>query len=203
MSEPLPSFAVNWDYLCPFARNVHEHLLTGLGAGAQWDVSFVAFSLMQSHVPEGGTPVWDEPTPANGLLALQAGVTVRDRFPELFPTVHGRLFAARHDEGQDLREEAVVRSVLTASGVPDDEIFAAIKDGWPLDTVRREHEESVGNYSAFGVPTFITEGRAAFVRVMTRPRGDGSLARSTIERLVRLVAEEPELNELKHTTIPR
>ena len=35
MSSP---FEVTWDYLCPFARNAHEHLAVGLQAGAGWDV---------------------------------------------------------------------------------------------------------------------------------------------------------------------
>jgi len=39
------SFAVTWDYRCPFARNAHEHLLTALESGADWDVRFVPFSL--------------------------------------------------------------------------------------------------------------------------------------------------------------
>jgi hypothetical protein len=46
-------FAVTWDYRCPFARNAHEHVLTGLTAGADWQVTFVPFSLGQVHVEEG------------------------------------------------------------------------------------------------------------------------------------------------------
>jgi len=37
------TFAVTWDYRCPFARNAHEHVLTALDAGADWDVRFVPF----------------------------------------------------------------------------------------------------------------------------------------------------------------
>ena len=55
-------FSVTWDYRCPFARNAHEHLVAGLAGGADWDVTFVPFSLSQVHVPEGGTPVWDDRT---------------------------------------------------------------------------------------------------------------------------------------------
>ena len=54
--EARRTFAVTWDYRCPFARNGHEHLLDGLEAGAPWDVEFVPFFLNQSHVPEGGVP---------------------------------------------------------------------------------------------------------------------------------------------------
>ena len=91
-------FAVTWDYRCPFARNGHEHILDGLEAGAPWDVTFVPFFLNQTHVPEGGTPAWDDPAQQPDLLALAAGVVVRDRFPEHFLAVHRSLFAARHDE---------------------------------------------------------------------------------------------------------
>ena len=91
------SFAVTWDYRCPFARNVHEHLLNGQAGGADWDLRYVPFSLGQAHVAEGETDIWDEPEKDTGIVALQAGVVVRDRFPEQFPTVHRALFAARHE----------------------------------------------------------------------------------------------------------
>ena len=35
---PTHTFAVTWDYRCPFARNAHEHVVTGLQGGADWDV---------------------------------------------------------------------------------------------------------------------------------------------------------------------
>ena len=57
------SFAVTWDYRCPFARNAHEHLLTAVAAGAPWDVRFVPFSLNQVHVEPGGVDVLGGPRP--------------------------------------------------------------------------------------------------------------------------------------------
>ena len=74
--EPI-SFAVTWDYRCPFARNIHEHLVAGLEAGADWDVSFSAFSLSQVHVHEGEPDVWDDPSKRDGLLAICALVQFR------------------------------------------------------------------------------------------------------------------------------
>ena len=61
-------FAVNWDYRCPFARNAHEHVVTALRAGAEWDVDFVAFSLSQGHREEGDPPVWEDPAKVRDLL---------------------------------------------------------------------------------------------------------------------------------------
>ena len=199
------SFAVSWDYRCPFARNVHEHLLNGQAGGADWDVRYAPFSLGQAHVAEGETDVWDEPEKDSGIVALQAGVLVRDRFPEQFPKVHRALFAARHDEGLKLQETDVVRKVLTDNGVDADEVFAAIEDGTALKQVRAEHEAIVASHNVWGVPTFISGDEAVFVRIMDRaPEGtDQALSRETIERAVNLLNSWPNLNEFKHTSIRR
>jgi hypothetical protein len=197
------AFTINWDYRCPFARNAHEHVVTGLRGGAPWDVRFVAFSLGQVHVAEDEPDIWDRPEDDTGLLALQAGVVVRDQQPERFLDAHEALFALRHDRAEHLRDEGAVRGALIRSGVDADAVFAAIGSGDPLLTVRQEHEWSVKEHSAFGVPTFIVDDRAAFVRLMDRPKGDVSRATSAVEGVLDLVEGDPHLNELKHTTIPR
>lgn len=196
------SFAVNWDYRCPFARNAHEHLLTGLQAGAEWDVRFLVFSLEQAHVEEHGTPVWDEPERHPGLVANLAGVVVRECSPELFAAVHGALFSARHDLGLDLRDRAVLAKTLEGAGADGQGVLSEVDAGWPLDVLKAEHTEAVERLHAFGVPTFITGDDAVFVRLMDRPAGDGVLAVSTIERVLDLMTW-PALNEFKHTAVLR
>ena len=199
----MTTFAVSWDYRCPFARNAHEHLVAGLRDGADWDVTFVPFSLNQVHVAEGDPDVWDDETKASALLAMQVGIVARDRHPDQFLAVHEALFTARHDEGRDIREEAVLREILTEQGVDADAVFADIADGWPLEQFRKEHEAAAGDHKVWGVPTFIVGDGSVFVRLMTRPKGDAALATTTIQRVVDLVGGFPELNEFKHTSIPR
>ncbi|MGB9113385.1 MAG: DsbA family protein [Acidimicrobiales bacterium] len=196
-------FTVNFDYRCPFARNAHEHVLTALEAGADYRVRFLPFSLSQAHVEEGGTPVWDDPAERPNLLAVAAGIAVRDRMPAEFPAAHRSLFAARHDESGDLREESVVGKALERVGVDVDAVFADLAAGWPYERFRAEHEESVNRYSVFGVPTFVLDDKAVFVRLMTRPDGNAQLATETIDRVLGLIGDHAELNELKYTTIPR
>jgi hypothetical protein len=196
------SFAVTWDYRCPFARNVHEHLLAGLDAGADWDVRFSAFSLDQAHVEEGGTPVWEEPDRHPGILANLAGIVVRDGMPERFPAVHRALFAARHDQALDLRDRSVVGAVLDAAGVDGAAVLADVDSGRPLKVLAAEHVDAVGKHDVFGVPTFIAGDRAAFVRLMNRP-GDPSGAVATVERLLDMLEGWPDLNEFKHTRARR
>lgn len=196
-------FSLTFDYLCPFARIVHEHVLVALAAGADWDVTFVPYSLAQGHVEDGGTDVWDldDPLAASGVRALLAGLAVRDTVPERFLAVHGALFAARHDAGEDLRDAAVVDAALVSAGVDPAAVAAEVAGGTPLATLRREHVAAVEDHSVWGVPTFITS-RAVFVRLLERPAGDAPLATARIERILDLVDGMPELHEFKQADLP-
>ncbi len=199
----MTTFAVNWDYRCPFARNAHEHLAVALadGADADWDVTFLPFSLSQVHVPEGGTPVWDDPDKAPDLVALASGVVVRDQYPDRFLDAHVALFAARHDEALDLRLPDVVAGVLDGVGLPGSKVVAEAQSGQPVAEIRAAHEQAVSEWDAFGVPTFVIADRAVFVRLMSRPGGDAALARRTIDGVLNLFETLPDLNEFKHTSL--
>lgn len=197
------SFAVTWDYRCPFARNAHEHIVAGLRGGADWDVEFLPFSLNQMHIEEGSPPVWEDNTHQAALLAPQVALVVRDEHPEKFLDVHEALFTARHDEARDIRERDVIGEVLRANGVDDvDHIFDVVDGGGPLEEYRKIHEDLESGLKVFGVPTFIIEDRAVFVRLMHRPEGDAEVGTQAVERVLDLL-EWRELNEFKHTRIPR
>lgn len=198
-------FALTFDYLCPFARNANEHVLAALRAGADWDVTFVPFSLAQAHVEPRNQAVWDRDRPerASGVLALLVGLAVRDELPDEFPAVHEALFAARHDDGRDIRDPGVLRDALTGVGVDAEKVFELVAGGEPLATLRREHTTAAESHSVWGVPTFVTERRAVFVRLMDRPDGDGAGATRVIERVLDLVDGDPILHEFKQTDLPR
>jgi hypothetical protein len=199
----MTSFSVTWDYRCPFARNAHEHLVEALRSGAPWEVTYLPFSLRQVHVEEGEPDVWERPEVDSGLLALQAAVVVRDRFPEQFPEAHLRLFAIRHDHGRHLRDENEIRAALRQAGVDVDAVFDEIATGGPLATVRDEHTAAAEQHEVWGVPTFLLGDQAVFVRLMDRPQGDAEHARRSIQRILDLLVEAPELNEFKHTSLKR
>ena len=190
-------FSVNWDYRCPFARNAHEHLVVALEAGAPFQVTFQPFSLNQAHVEEGGKPVWEDASKEADLLAGQVGIVVRDQFPERFLRTHLALFALRHDHGGDLRDAEALSSVLEQQGLDAGRVFDEIKSGWPLDAYRKSHEASVVDNAVFGVPTFVVNDQAAFVRIMTRPAGDAGLATATIERVLDLLENHVEFERVQ------
>lgn len=195
-------FGLTWDYRCPFARIVHAHVVAGLLDGADWDVRFVPFSLGQVHVEDGEPPIWDRPEDDTGLLALQAAVVVRDSMPDRFPVVHRALFEARHAEGAQLRDENVLRSLLEANDVDPDPVFDEVATGRPLASIRDEHTAAARDLDVWGVPTFMTDGQAAFVRLMDMP-ADAADARRSVERIVTMLDGWPSLNEFKHTSLDR
>ena len=171
-------------------------------AGDDWHVRWVAFSLNQTKLSEGETTVWDEPEMAGARLAVEVGIAVRDGWPERFADVHRALFAARHEQGLDIREHNVVAGVLTAHGLDPDQVFDEVLACRPRDVFRVEHETAVNEHRVFGVPTVIAGGQAVFVRVLNRPHGNTGVAWTTVERVLDLVTGWPELNEFKHTSIP-
>jgi 2-hydroxychromene-2-carboxylate isomerase len=197
------TFSLNWDYRCPFARNAHEHVVTALEAGAEWEVEFLPYSLTQGHLEEGDVPVWEDPDRARDLLAVEAGIVVRDRHPEQFRKVHLALFRARHDQGRDLRQETELRAVLNEAGADPEEVLQAIAEGWPRESFRKAHESSEATHDVWGVPTFIVDRNAAFVRLMSRPGPDPADSVRLIQRVVDTIGDWGVINELKHTTLDR
>jgi 2-hydroxychromene-2-carboxylate isomerase len=196
------TFAVTFDYRCPYARIAHDHLHAGLSDGADWDVTFLPYCLGQSHVEDGMTDVWDRPDTDSGLLALQLAVSVRDMQPTAFLDTHHGLFRHRHVGGGSLRDRDALSRVLADAGADPDAAFADVASGRTLGVVREEHHRYVDSHGVWGVPTFIAGSAAVFVRLLDRADGDGRLARDTVERILDNM-EWAILNEFKHTTVPR
>jgi hypothetical protein len=192
--------AVTFDYRCPFARNAHEAVVAAVRAGALPDVEWrlLAFSLDQAHLEEGERPVWERSpdTWGSGVLALLYGIAVRDTFPDQFLDAHLALFAARHDQGRRLHEEAVLRDVIASVGLDADAVADEAWSGRPLKTLMTEHLHAADDWAVFGVPTFVEHDEAVFVRLMDRGRVDD------LERVVELLGWT-RLNEFKRTQLPR
>jgi len=191
-------FAVSFDYRCPFARNGHESVVAGLREGRDWDVRFLPFSLDQVHVSEGEVPVWDR-DPADwgsGVLSLCWGIAVRDTFGDHFLDWHVAAFAARHDQGRPIGSEEVMRELATEVGLDADAVAAEVASGRPLKVLASEHTEADQRWKIFGVPTFVVGERAAFIRFMDRANP------TDVDRALDLL-DWTDLNEFKHTSVPR
>jgi hypothetical protein len=191
-------FAVTFDYRCPFARNGHTSVVAGLRAGRDWDVTFLPFSLDQVHVEDGEPAVWER-DPADwgtGVTALLWAIAVRDEFPDKFLDWHLAAFSARHDQGAKIAKEEVLAEIATSVGLDPAAIAAEVASGRPLKTLAQSHTDAVKNHAIFGVPTFVAGDQAVFVRLMDRDNPDA------IDRVIDLL-EWTDLNEFKHTSVPR
>ncbi len=194
---PTPSkLSITFDYLCPFARNAHEAVLDAVAAGTMEAPEYRPFSLAQVHLEDGELSVWEAPSGKSGVLALQWGVAVRDHLSESFPAVHRALFAARHDQGLNIKDEQVVRQAVASTGVDPDEVADIVASGKPLEVIGAQHTEAVETWGVFGVPTFICGDEAVFMRFMERGRVDD------LSRALDLL-DWTRLNEFKRARIPR
>ncbi|MGA7834654.1 MAG: hypothetical protein WCA31_05550, partial [Acidimicrobiales bacterium] len=187
------------DYRCPFAKNLHLHVIEALRAGADFDVTFVPWTMSQGYRASGAPDVWEDPSRDDELLALAVSTSVRDLQPEHFLSVHEALFRARHERAIRLVTGAEIRDALATTTVEFGRIFDDLASRRPHKVIGecfREFER----YEAFGVPTFVVNEDATFVRYMNPPR-DPAASISLIESLVTLMSDESALNEFKHTKV--
>lgn len=196
------SFGITYDYRCPYGRIAHDHVATALKNGADWNVTFLPFCLGQAHVEEGMPDIWETPERDSGLLALQLSVSIRDNQPEHFLNFHHAMYEHRHTGGGSLTNKDVLREIISSQGANPDAAFDDVASGRPLQIVRDEHTRYATSHHVWGVPVFIVDEKAVFVRLLDRPNGDADLAMSTINRILDNI-DWPILNEFKHTSVPR
>ena len=195
------SYGLTFDYRCPFARLVHDHVVEGLRAGADWNVTFLPFCLGQAHVEEGDVDIWRRPEEDSGLFALQLSISLRDLQPQAFLDFHQSMFNHRHMGGGSLKDRATLTRILAESGADAVAAFADVESGRPLAVIEEEHTKYVRSHQVWGTPTFIVDNKAVFVRLLDYAHGDSAVATTTINRILDDI-DWPILNEFKHTSVP-
>ena len=197
----LPAFRVSFDYRCPFAKNIHLHLIAALREDADFDVTFEPWTLSQGHREAGAPDVWDDSSKEADLIALAYGVAVRETHPlEEFLNAHEALFLARHERGIRLATAKEIEDVLADFEIDLEVVGNFVAGGHAHDIIATTYRE-FERFSAFGVPTFVVGSDATFVRYMTAPSSTTD-STAIITALVTLMASTPELNEFKHTQLP-
>lgn len=197
----MTTFSVSYDYRCPFAKNMHLHLIEALREGAPWNVTFVPWTLSQVHREEGEPDAWDNPARRDDHVALAAGWWISEYDPDHFLDAHEALFKARHHDGAALKSIDEVRSALRHTGVSLEQLTNALEEDAPYKALG-EAFRSYEPYESFGVPTFLLDGRATFVRYMKEPTGEEGASRRMIESLLDLMTNASDINEFKQTTVP-
>jgi hypothetical protein len=198
----MTSFALSFDYRCPFAKNIHLHVIAALRAGADYDVNFAPWSLSQGSRGEGSPDVWNDPAYDGDLLSLAAGISVRDQQSEYVLDAHEAMFRARHDRAIRLVTLDEIGTVLAPIGVDMARVAADVATRRPHDVIAASHKE-FDRFEAFGVPTFVVNDDATFVRYMSEPGDDPAQSVELITSLLALMTNRADLNEFKHTQLPR
>ena len=198
-------FVLLYDYRCPFAKNVHDHVIAALRSGLALSVTFTPYTLSQGHVESGSPAVWDDPLHDGGLLALEASVAVRDTAPEHFLALHEALFAARHEHSISLTTREQVDAVLVTVGVDPEPIWSEVSSGRPRAEIATAWTHYHDDLDVFGVPTFIVDDAdATFVRLMDGPdRSDPAASVDVVSGLLDLIIRRTDINALKHTRLNR
>lgn len=196
----LPPFQLSYDIRCPFAKNIHLHVVKALRDGADFDVTFVPWTLSQGYRAEGDPDVWDDPARDPEHLSLCVDVAIRDGQPEHYLDAHEALFRARHERGYRLVTPDEIRLVLEPLGVDVDAALADVATRRPHQVLGDSYL-AFARYEAFGVPTFVVGDDATFVRYMDPPSADTD-STAIITSLVTMMANAPAINEFKHTQLP-
>ena len=198
-------FVLLYDYRCPFAKNVHDHVIAALRSGLALDVTFTPYTLSQGHVEPGSPAVWDDPSQAAGLLALEASLAAQQVAPERFLDLHEALFAARHERSISLMTSGQIDAVLDEVGSDPAPIWNEVATGRPKAAIAEAWTHFHDDLEVFGVPTFVVDDvDATFVRLMDGPDPANPAASvEVVSRLLDLVISRTEINELKHTRLSR
>lgn len=195
------SFQLSYDYRCPFAKNLHLHVVTALRARADFEVTFVPWTMSQGYKADGAPDVWDDPSRDEELLALAVSTSVRDLQPDYFLDAHEALFRARHERAIRLVTTQEIDVVLRPTGVDLDQVHADVTSRRPHKVIGESFRE-FDRYEAFGVPTFVVGNEATFVRYMTTPSERPEESITLIKSLINLMTSQSALNEFKHTRVP-
>lgn len=198
----MSTFDLSYDYRCPFAKNIHLHMVKALQAGADFNVTFVPWTMSQGHKASGAPDVWDDTSRDAEHLALCVSISVRDNQPEHFLTVHEALYRARHEQAIRLVSWEEIESVLSPLGVDLEAVKADVGTRRP-HAVLAESFAKMATVEAFGVPTFVVNGDATFVRYMDPPTDDAQGSVKIISTLVGLMENNFAINEFKHTKVSR
>ena len=196
------SFALSFDYRCPFAGVLHRHVVTALRAGADFDVEFVPWTLNQNYRKEGDADVWDDPALESHLISLAAGVSLRDQQPDIFLDAHEALFVARHENGVRLANFDEIVDALAACKIDVAQLEADLATRRPYEVIG-ESFRRFENFEAFGVPTMVVDEDAVFIRYMDKPTDDADASIELITSLYNTLTTRPSLNEYKFTRLSR
>lgn len=195
-------FELFYDYRCPFVYRASLLLQNVQDSGERTlDIRWRYFSLAQVNSKDDGWTVWDAPESEHvkGRLAFSAAEAARrqDRFEDF----HLPLLQARHRDGLDIDDIAVVERVAVEAGLDLDRFRKDVADPESVYAIARDHQPAVKEHGIFGTPTFLfPSGAAAYVRLSEAPEGADAVR--IFDKIVSVAGDEPRILEIKRPNKP-
>lgn len=188
------SVAFFFDPMCPYAYQTSlwiREVRARTGLAIEWRF----FSLEEINRVEGKKHPWERPW-SFGWSQMRIGAWLRREGQDVVDRWYLAVGGAFHVDGRVTHDPAVHREVLAEIGIDPGVVDAAIADPTTTDEVRADHERSVRELGAFGVPTLcFPDGRAVFgPMAVPAPMGDDA---DRLWDLTLAFASFPHLYELR------
>ena len=162
-------FEIFYDYACPYVYAVDEWLRqTAEQLGEPIRVRWRYFPLEQVNATD--RPEWklweaERPRP-KAQVAFQGAIAARRQGEDAFLRFHSALLRAKHIEGQEHGEAAVVRRVAESVGLDMERFDRDVADRSLLTAIAEDYEEARGRHGVFGTPTFVfPNGEAVYIKI--------------------------------------
>ena len=170
--------------------------------GERLEIDWRSFSLEQANranrTAEPGWRIWElaDDYPSRGLWALRAGEAARNQGPAAHGGYHMALLRARHEQGLDIADRAVLREVANGQGLDLAQFDAELADRRLLDRIAADHTRAIEELEVFGTPTLVFgPGRVALLKMLRPPPPEEALA--AFESIRTMVADLPTVLEVK------
>ena len=140
----------HFDPLCPLAWRTFLWIREARNV-RPIDINWRFFSLEVVNRKEGMVPDFqkDGSWAAERTLALARRFGGNDAVERLYQT----LGAAQHGRKESIRDTAIIQAAVEMADLDSNIVEAALSDESTIQDVLADHEEAVGRYRAFGVPT--------------------------------------------------
>ena len=150
-----------FDTMCPWAYQT-SIWIREVRSQIDLEINWKFFSLEEINREEGKKHPWEREI-SYGWTPLRIAAWLRRIDVDLCDDWYLASAKALHEDGLRPYEEATARELLASIAAPENTWDEALADKTTHDDVRRDHEESVNKFAAFGVALIVFEnGRSVW-----------------------------------------
>lgn len=163
-----------FDPLCPWAYQT-SLWIKDVRDQTEIEIDWSFFSLEEINRPEGKKHPWEREW-AYGWSLMRVGALLRRRSMRDLELWYAVVGEALHSRGIKAHRKEVAEELAAEAGFDGKIVDEALADDSTAQEVRADHDRSVADYGAFGVPTLVFDGQSIFgPKITPAPRGEEAL----------------------------